>query len=114
MSEQRRSPALTGSGRAPGSGAYRRCAAALAGRGAPPASSGPLASVEVVPLRPGLAHKPVEVSDGLPRCGRARGPGTSTLPAGSPAEPPSGSVGRCSWRAGGSWRDAKPPKLPGQ
>ena len=101
MSEQRHSPAPRGSGRAPDPGDYRPRATALSGRGAPHVSSDPWASVEAVPLRPGLAHEPVEVGDGLPWCGRARGPGTSTLPPGSPAQPPSGWVGRCSWRAGG-------------
>ena len=101
MSEQRHSPAPTGCGRAPGSGDYRPRATARAGRGAPPVSSGPVASVEVVPLRPGLAHEHVEISDGLPGCGPARGRGASTLPVSSPAQPPSGWVGRCSWRAGG-------------
>ena len=99
MSEQRHSPALTGPSRAPDSGAYRPRSSALAGRGGRPVSSGPWASVEVVPLRPGLARRPVDVSDVLR--GHARGWGASTMPVGSAAGRPSGSVGRCSWRAGG-------------
>ena len=101
MSEQRHSPALTGSGRAPGSGDYRPSATAPAGRGAQPVSSGPLVSVGAVPLHRGRAHQPVDVADGPPECSCAREWGASRMPVGSAAGPPSGSVGRCSWRAGG-------------